>query len=335
MKEVRIFVASSMVDLQIERAELLEHFDALNKAHKRSGIRLVWNMPEKDMPDDMRTDGSQAGLDDEIRKCDYCVFIVGAKLGQYTRREFDVAWDSFQKSGKPKILSYFLPPSGKIQTREVGDFVERLKKAEYYYKVCESISDIKVRIDIQLAHDDVFYPKQEAPADTPAPPPPVAAPIEMPAPQAPSVTLADLLEQEQTYLGNIVYYLSRAAGGGADAYQGAAVNFYNLGLVKATRGKLSVAKLYFEQSLLLFNLISQDDDAQDCRNRLAELQKLEDSGAADDSDKEDMEQAEYLSGILSGIEVGSEILSGIEAGSEIATIISGIGELIDVFLDDD
>ena len=76
MKEVPVFIASSINEFKQERVELQAYLNLLNKLYKKDGVRLEWNSPE-DSSHFMRSDGSQGEFDDEIRDSEYCFFIVG------------------------------------------------------------------------------------------------------------------------------------------------------------------------------------------------------------------------------------------------------------------
>ena len=149
MRGVSIFIASSIVEFQEARTELFEYLWTLNKLYKPRNVRLEWNSPEN-MSGEMRPDGSQTAFDEEIRACDFFFVIVGRDMGKYTRGEFETAWEQFQKTGKPKIFTYFLPPLGQIPKQSVLDFCARLEGLGHYYKSFGAMSEVKLEMQIEL-----------------------------------------------------------------------------------------------------------------------------------------------------------------------------------------
>ncbi|MBR3570352.1 MAG: tetratricopeptide repeat protein [Oscillibacter sp.] len=149
MREVSLFIASSIVEFERERTELFKYLWTLNGIFEPRGVRLKWNSPET-MPHVMRPDGSQSAFDAEIRKCDFFFVIVGRDMGKYTLGEFETAWEQFQKTGKPKILTYFLPPPGQIPKQSVLDFCARLEGLGYYYKSFGAMSEVNLSMQIEL-----------------------------------------------------------------------------------------------------------------------------------------------------------------------------------------
>ena len=152
MKEVPVFIASSINEFKRERVELRAYLLQLNQLYKPKGVRLEWYGPE-DSSYAMRSDGSQGEFDDEIRDSDFCFFIVGRNLGDYTRHEFEIAWEHFQKHKKPLIVCYFLPS---FSSDSVTEFRHRLEELDYYYKNCMDWSTLKLEMQIELTRGGAF-----------------------------------------------------------------------------------------------------------------------------------------------------------------------------------
>ena len=129
MKEVPIFIASSIVEFETERLQIGQFLDMLNGVYKRDGVRLEWNRPET-MSHAYRDDGSQELFDDEIRASQFFVVIIGKKLGAATEHEFDVALEQFRKTGTPQIIPYFL---NVLPSMDVLKFLDRLRKELHQY----------------------------------------------------------------------------------------------------------------------------------------------------------------------------------------------------------
>ena len=149
VKEVPIFIASSIVEFKDERTELLAYLGTLNKLYKPRGVRLEWDNPE-DMSHEMRPDGSQSEIDEAIRNCEFFFVIVGRDMGQYTLGEFETAWKHYQAHGKPKIYTYFLPPHRQLPNPNVLDFCARLKELKHYYQSYGGMAEIKLEMQIEF-----------------------------------------------------------------------------------------------------------------------------------------------------------------------------------------
>ena len=107
MREIPIFIASSVREFRQGRLELSPFLEMLNKVYKRMDAQLVWNRPETSSRV-MNDGGSQLVFDDFIRKSEFFALIVGKSVGTYTRHEYEIALEQFRKTGKPKILPCFL-----------------------------------------------------------------------------------------------------------------------------------------------------------------------------------------------------------------------------------
>jgi hypothetical protein len=103
---------------------------------------------------------SEKRLQDEynaaIRKCDVFVSLFQTKTGKYTAEEFDVAWQKFQTTGKPRIYTYFRKAT--VSTSDVNvddlislrDFQKKLKELGHFYTEYESIADLQKQFRDQL-----------------------------------------------------------------------------------------------------------------------------------------------------------------------------------------
>ena len=155
MRDIPIFIASSIVEFKDERKELIEYLWTLNKLYKPRGVRLEWDNPE-DMSHEVFPDGTQSEIDKAICDSDFFFVIVGRDMGPYTLGEFETAWEQRKATGKPKVIPYFLPPPYEITHQSVSDFYERLKGMKHYCKVCRSMTEVKEEMHIELIRGGAF-----------------------------------------------------------------------------------------------------------------------------------------------------------------------------------
>ncbi len=105
MKKIKIFLASSN-ELHSER----EYFE--RKIYRKCkdwidrGIFLHLDIWE-DLSTRISTTGSQSEYNKSVQTADLFVLLAHTKVGMYTEEEFDLAWALFQKTGYPRILTYF------------------------------------------------------------------------------------------------------------------------------------------------------------------------------------------------------------------------------------
>ena len=150
---VRIFVASSVKEFEVERGQIAEYFDTLNQAHERDGVRIVWYRPET-MSRAYYEGGSQLPYNEEITKSRFFVLLIGRRLGEYTEAEFNLALKCCRESGKPVIIPYFLDVSGDLR---VAEFKERLKtELKQYVNAYDNLDVILSHLHIELIRHGAF-----------------------------------------------------------------------------------------------------------------------------------------------------------------------------------
>ena len=107
MRDLPIFIASSMCEFKQARLELSPFLEMLNSVYRRMDVRLVWNRPETSSRM-MAMGGQQHIYDDYIRESEIFALIVERNIGPYTRHEYEIALEQFSTTGQPKILPCFL-----------------------------------------------------------------------------------------------------------------------------------------------------------------------------------------------------------------------------------
>lgn len=144
---LKVFIASSL-DMQADRDALDLYIRQRNDDLRQDGVLLQvvrWETSSAAM--------SATRLQDEyntaIRDCDVFVGLFFSRLGTATEEEFDVAHDHFQRTGSPRILTFFLNSHVKIQDlrhddlRRLSDFKEKLTKLGHYPAQYEGIEHLK------------------------------------------------------------------------------------------------------------------------------------------------------------------------------------------------
>jgi tetratricopeptide (TPR) repeat protein len=87
----------------------------------------------------------------EIADSDLVFFLFFTKTGQYTLEEFDVAMESFKKTNKPIIVTYFKIVDAQSPTEEVEKFMKRLdQEIGHYYNTYGHIDSLKLGIMMQI-----------------------------------------------------------------------------------------------------------------------------------------------------------------------------------------
>ena len=164
MKKIKIFLASSITDLKIDRLAVGDFIRQLNDIYFDRGVQFFLGKCE-DSDIAISAAGKQAEFDEKIRDSELCIFLFFKKVGDYTRHEFEVALDAFKDSQKPKIVTYFKYVETPEEAQgEVRAFMEMLgSEIGHYYNIYQSIDTLKLGIlmQIKLMGLDAEEPKVE------------------------------------------------------------------------------------------------------------------------------------------------------------------------------
>ncbi len=151
MKKIKIFLASSITELKIDRLEVGDFIRQLNDIYFDRGVQFfLINCEDYDKA--IAVGGKQSQFDDEIRDSELCFFLFFKKVGDYTRHEFEVALDAFRNTKKPKIVTYFkYVTSPEEATEEVKTFMHMLDgEIKHYYNIYQNIDTLKLGILMQI-----------------------------------------------------------------------------------------------------------------------------------------------------------------------------------------
>ena len=158
MKKIKIFLASSIVEFANERMEI-ENFirNISDKFEDNYNIKLQPLLCEN-FDDAYSIVRKQEEYNEKIRESEFCFFIFFTRVGEFTREEFDVAREQFEKTGKPKIYTYFKIVEEGQAEQSVYDFMNQLDKTfSHYYGTFSHIDTIKLRILLSLKMQEMDF----------------------------------------------------------------------------------------------------------------------------------------------------------------------------------
>ena len=155
LRTIKIFLASSS-ELKEDRRELELAILRKNEVLKNEGVFLemiVW----EDFLDSVSATRLQNEYNKSILQCDFFIMLFFTKVGKFTFEEFKVALNSFKKTGKPKIYTYFKNASidsGNINEEDMLSmlaFKKKLKDIGHYFTTYNNIDGLKYHFSEQLS----------------------------------------------------------------------------------------------------------------------------------------------------------------------------------------
>ena len=142
MKEINIFLASSIDDLKYDRQEIGNFIRKLNDIYMPDiYFRLFMCEDESDVMSKIR---KQEEYNEMVKKSQFFFVIFYTKAGEYTVEEFNIALNEFKEKNSPKIVTYFKElASGEQPSEDVKNFMNRLdKELGHYYNMYSSIDTV-------------------------------------------------------------------------------------------------------------------------------------------------------------------------------------------------
>jgi hypothetical protein len=142
IKMIRIFLASSS-ELREDRDAFELYFRQQNDLLHEQGVYLKVVRWENFL-DAVSTTGLQDEYNQAIRKCEVFVSLFKTKIGKYTEKEYEVAYQTLQKKGRPFIYTYFRKASISTSASNhnaissLWDFKKRLEKSKHFCTEYES-----------------------------------------------------------------------------------------------------------------------------------------------------------------------------------------------------
>lgn len=152
-KTIDFFLASSIVDVQMDRIAIGDFINQLNSMYNRNDIFINLYKCESDtMSHTISVHGSQFDLDTLIKQSDLCFVLFWHKVGDVTVHELNIAYESFKKYNKPKIVVYFKTVG---EPHEVTDDIKNImniidNEMHHYHREYDHIDSLKLGIITQL-----------------------------------------------------------------------------------------------------------------------------------------------------------------------------------------
>ncbi|MBR5310137.1 MAG: tetratricopeptide repeat protein, partial [Oscillospiraceae bacterium] len=149
------FLASSIIELVSERMAI-ENFirNVSDKFEEAYNIKLQPLLCEN-FDDAYTTIRKQEEYNEKIRESEFCFFIFFTKVGEYTREEFDVAREQFEKTG---IYTYLKIIGDGTGADSLYAFVEELEKTfGRHYDTSSRIDIIKLRVLLSLKLEEMEF----------------------------------------------------------------------------------------------------------------------------------------------------------------------------------
>lgn len=158
MKEVKIFLASSIDEFKYERLDLGDFIRKMTDQTIEQDIYLKFTICE-DLSNAVAKSRKQEEYNDKIRNSDFFYVIFGNKAGDYTIEELKVAVQQFKETKKPNIYVYRQKPIENTVVTEKGKAalaeIEK-EKVNINYRNYNNIDNMKLEIAKDLLGKEAF-----------------------------------------------------------------------------------------------------------------------------------------------------------------------------------
>ena len=148
MKTIRIFIGSSITDLELERMKLMTFIQGLNNKYHERGIFIEGYICDE-TPNNMRVGGSQVMHNDYISgNADATIFMFFHKAGEFTMKELELARQAFLEKGKPNVFIFFKAVDG---APDINDDIQKAVSLVFndyghYYKMFDDVDTVKLEL---------------------------------------------------------------------------------------------------------------------------------------------------------------------------------------------
>lgn len=134
------FIAGATT-LSTERDAIRAVVSEVNNQRKRTSISAY---TFEDFPTSVVVNGPQEKFYNKFLRAstDIAVFIIDGEIGKETANEFDVAFEAYEKSGKP-IIYVYCKEHGKVH-EQAADLKKRLENINHYWTPYRELSDLKL-----------------------------------------------------------------------------------------------------------------------------------------------------------------------------------------------
>lgn len=140
MKKIKLFLVATEDDLAEDRMAISDLIGTLNDKYEEKGLYFQVVKP-KSVP-----------AESDLAACEEAFILWFHHSDEITAASFEQALSAFQKSGKPKIITYFKQSAGVDVADDVGGFMERLDKdLGHYYNLYEHIDSLRFSLLMQIS----------------------------------------------------------------------------------------------------------------------------------------------------------------------------------------
>ncbi|MDD3035084.1 MAG: hypothetical protein PHT25_10875 [Bacteroidales bacterium] len=144
MKKIKVFLASSIGEMKMDRLAISEATLELNDELVDNDIRLQLFMCEHH-DTAIAISGKQNEYNDFIRSpCDLFINLYFSKIGSYTFEEYQTALETKRVNGLP-LIYVFTKTSNNQTSEQLKDFCERLELdgvEAQYYSTLDEVTDL-------------------------------------------------------------------------------------------------------------------------------------------------------------------------------------------------
>ena len=143
MKNIKIFLVPSSNAVECDMTEVRDFFRQLNEMYFDSGINFSILNANEMTEDEMK---------EHVADSDLSFFLFFEDVSDDMRNCFDIFFESFKKTDKPKIVTYFkYTKSPNDMTEAVREFSQMLgNELKHYYNNYNSIDTLKLGILMQI-----------------------------------------------------------------------------------------------------------------------------------------------------------------------------------------
>lgn len=148
MSTIKIFLASSK-ELELERDKFASLINQLNRIFKRRGLELelvIWEYLDSSMSKKRKQDE----YNEELRQCEICLVVFWNVFGDYTKEEFNIAYDGLCAGNNPKRLYVFFKEPAKMSDDMLNFKNSFADKYGHFYSVFDNADTLKLNFLLQL-----------------------------------------------------------------------------------------------------------------------------------------------------------------------------------------
>lgn len=148
MTTIKIFLASSK-ELELERDKFASLINQLNRIFKRRGLELelvIWEYLDSSMSKRRKQDE----YNEELRQCEICLVVFWNVFGDYTKEEFNIAYDGLCAGNNPKRLYVFFKEPAQMSD-DMSNFKNSFAdKYGHFYSVFVNADTLRLNFLLQL-----------------------------------------------------------------------------------------------------------------------------------------------------------------------------------------